>query len=103
MRRVVITGMGAITPLGNSVSEFWKNSIAGKSGAGPFTKFDASKYKTRFGCEVKNFHPETFIDKKELKKYDLFSQYAIAASDEAIKDSGLDFESMSIEERANIG
>jgi 3-oxoacyl-[acyl-carrier-protein] synthase II len=103
MKRVVITGMGAITPLGNSVTEFWNNVVAGKSGAGALTKFDASKFKTRFACEVKNFHPEEFIDKKELRKYDLFTQYAIYASDQAIKDAKLDFEKMTVAERAEVG
>lgn len=103
MKRVVITGMGAITPLGNSVTEFWNNVLAGKSGAGPITKFDSSKFKTQFACEVKNFHPEEFIDKKEIRKYDLFTQYAIYASDQAIKDAGLDFEQMSFEEKADVG
>ncbi len=103
MKRVAITGLGAITPLGNSVQEFWENIVAGKSGAGPLTKFDASKFKTRFGCEVKNFDPTEYIDKKEVKKYDLFSQYAIAASDQAIKDAGLDFAIMPEEERYDVG
>jgi 3-oxoacyl-[acyl-carrier-protein] synthase II len=103
MKRVVITGMGAITPLGNSVAELWNNVVAGKSGASELTKFDASKFKTRFACEVKNFHPEEFIDKKELRKYDLFTQYAIYASDQAIKDAKLDFEKMTVAERAEIG
>lgn len=94
MKRVVVTGMGAITPLGNSVGEFWKNIIAGKSGAAPITKFDVSKFKTKFGCEVKDFDATAYIDKKEIKKYDLFTQYAIAATDQAILDSGLDFKNM---------
>lgn len=95
--------MGAITPLGNSVSEFWNNAIAGKSGAGLLTKFDASKFKTQFACEVKDFHPEQFIEKKELRKYDLFTQYAIYASNAAIKDAQLDFEKMSMDELTEIG
>lgn len=103
MKRVAITGLGAITPLGNSVAEFWQNIVAGKSGAGPITKFDASKFKTRFACEVKGFDAEQYIDKKEIKKYDLFTQYAIAASDQAIEDAGLNFGSMSIEELAEVG
>lgn len=103
MKRVVITGMGAVTPLGNTINEFWNNVVAGKSGAGPLTKFDASKFKTRFACEVKDFHPEEFIDKKELRKYDLFTQYAIYASDQAIKDAKLEFEKMTVQERAEIG
>jgi 3-oxoacyl-[acyl-carrier-protein] synthase II len=84
MKRVVITGLGAITPAGNSIEEFWTNITAGKSGAGPITKFDSSKFKTRFACEVKDFDATQYIDKKELRKYDLFTQYAIAASDQAI-------------------
>ena len=103
MKRVVITGLGAVTPLGNSVNEFWQNILAGKSGAGPITKFDASKFKTRFACEVKNFSPGQFIEKKEIRKYDLFTQYAIAASDEAIIDAGLDFPAMDDQQRAAIG
>jgi 3-oxoacyl-[acyl-carrier-protein] synthase II len=103
MKRVVITGMGALTPLGNSVNEFWQNIVDGKSGAGPITKFDTAKFKTHFACEVKGFNAEAYIDKKETKKYDLFTQYAIAASDEAIKDAGLDFAAMKEEERYEIG
>lgn len=103
MKRVVITGMGAITPLGNSVQEFWKNIVAGKSGAGPITRFDTEKFKTKFGCEVKGFDAAEHIDKKELKKYDLFTQYAIVASDQAIKNAGLDFSTMSQEERYDVG
>lgn len=103
MKRVVITGMGAITPLGNTVAEFWNNIVSGKSGAGPITKFDASKFKTRFGCEVKNFEPEQFFEKKELRKYDLFTQYAVAASDQAIRDADVDFASMDESQRAQVG
>jgi 3-oxoacyl-[acyl-carrier-protein] synthase II len=103
MKRVVITGLGAITPLGNTVEEFWNNCLAGKNGVGPITRFDASKFKTRFACEVKNFHPEDYGDRKEMRKYDLFTQYAIAASEQAIKDAGLDFTRMSIQERAEVG
>ncbi|KQB99779.1 beta-ketoacyl-ACP synthase II [Pedobacter sp. Hv1] len=103
MKRVVITGLGAITPLGNSVNEFWDNIIAGKSAAGPITKFDSSKFKTHFACEVKDFNIEAYIDKKEVKKYDLFTQYAIAASDQAIKDAGLDFTTMEETERYKVG
>lgn len=103
MKRVVITGLGAITPLGNSVEEFWKNIVAGKNGAGPITKFDASKFKTRFACEVKNFNPDDYGDKKEMRKYDTFTQYAIAASEQAIKDSGLEFEKMSVAQRSEVG
>lgn len=103
MKRVVITGLGAITPLGNSVPEFWTNIIAGKSGAGPITKFDASKFKTQFACEVKGFNAEEYIDKKELKKYDLFTQYGIVATDQAIKDAGIDFSSWTEQQRNEVG
>ncbi len=103
MRRVVITGLGAITPLGNTINEFWKNIVEGKSGAAPLTKFDSTKFKTQFGCEVKDFHPEEFLDRKELRSYDLFTQYAIAASDQAIQDSGLNLKTMSEGERSEIG
>jgi len=103
MKRVVITGLGVVSPLGNTIEEFWNNIVEGKSGAGLLTKFDTTNYKTKFGCEVKNFHPEEFLDKKELRTYDLFTQYAIAASDQAIADSKLDFTAMSLKERAEIG
>jgi len=103
MKRVVVTGLGALTPLGNTVNEFWENILAGKSGAGPITKFDTSKFKTHFACEVKGFNAEEFIDKKEIKKYDAFTQYAIVATDEAIRDAGLDFTQMSETERYEVG
>lgn len=103
MKRVAVTGLGAITPLGNSVAEFWENIVAGKSGAAPITHFDAEKFKTRFACEVKGFKGEDFIEKKELRKYDLFTQYAIVATEEAIKDAGLDFAAMSQEVRYEAG
>ncbi|RYY26960.1 MAG: beta-ketoacyl-[acyl-carrier-protein] synthase II [Chitinophagaceae bacterium] len=103
MKRVAITGLGCITPLGNNINEFWNRIVAGESGAGPITKFDASKFKTRFGCEVKDFNAEEYIDKKELKKYDLFTQYAVGATDQAIRDSGLDFASMDVAGRAEVG
>ncbi len=102
MKRVVITGMGVVSPLGNSVAEFWQNIVSGKSGAGPITKFDTSRFKTHFACEVKNFSTEG-IEKKELKKYDLFTQYAIIAGDQAIKDAGLDFTKMSDADRNEVG
>lgn len=103
MKRVVVTGLGAITPLGNNVPEFWSNIVAGKNGVGPITKFDASKFKTQFACEVKGFEIEQYVEKKEAKKYDLFTQYAIAATDEAIKDAGIDFESWTEEARYDVG
>lgn len=91
-RRVVVTGLGALTPIGNTVSEFWKNCIAGQSGAAEITRFDASKFKTRFACEVKGFDVEEYMDKREARRLDPFVQYAIAASDQAIADSGLNFQ-----------
>ena len=103
MKRVVVTGLGAVTPLGNTVKEFWDNIVAGRSGVAAITKFDTSKFKTNFAAEVKDFDAEVYVDKKELKKYDLYTQYAIAASDQAIKDSGLDFETMPEEERYEVG
>lgn len=103
MKRVAITGLGLLTPLGNTVNEFWKNIVEGKSGAAPITKFDASKFKTRFGCEVKGFHPEDHFEKKEIKKYDLFSLYAMVASDQALADAGLNPATMQDEELYDIG
>ncbi len=91
-RRVVVTGLGALTPLGNSTSEFWKNLTDGKSGAAPITKFDTAKFKTKFACEVKNYDPLNYFEKGEVRKIDPFSQYALVTSDEALKDSGLDLE-----------
>ncbi len=99
-RRVVVTGMGALTPIGLTVPDFWKGMLAGVSGAGPITKFDASKFKTRFACELKGFDVETYIDRKEARRMDAFSQYAVVAADEAIKDSGLELDK---EDRERIG
>src|ERR1051326_425159 len=90
LRRVVVTGLGAITPLGNSVDEYWNNLIAGVSGAAPITRFDASKFKTRFACEVKGFNPESYFEKKEARKIDPFTQYGLAVAIQAVKDAGLD-------------
>lgn len=87
--RVVITGMGCISPLGNSVKETWENLVAGKSGAGPITKFDASTFPTKVAAEVKNFNPEEYVDKKDVKKYDMFCFYALAAAKEAMEQAGL--------------
>ena len=91
-KRVVITGMGALTPIGNSVDEYWKNLLSGKSGAEPITKFDASLFKTKFACEVKSFDPLDIMDRKEARKMDPFSAYALATTQEAILDSKLDLE-----------
>ena len=91
-RRVVITGLGALTPIGNTLPEYWGGLLSGVSGAGPITHFDASKFKTQFACELKNFDPLNFMDRKEARKYDRFAQYAIVCAEEAIIDSGLVFE-----------
>lgn len=88
-RRVVVTGLGAITPLGSTVPAYWDGLRQGVSGAAPITRFDASKFKTRFACEVKNYTPDDYFDRKEGRKMDLFTQFAVIASDEAILDAGL--------------
>ncbi|MBL7755531.1 MAG: beta-ketoacyl-ACP synthase II [Chitinophagaceae bacterium] len=90
LKRVVVTGLGALTPIGNTVSDYWNGLVNGVSGADLISLFDASKFKTRFACEVKNFNPENFLDKKEARKLDRFSQLAIVSSDEAIADAGLE-------------
>lgn len=93
-RRVVITGIGTINPLGHTVDEFWTNLINGVSGAGPIEKFDASKHKTQFACEIKNFDASLYMERKEARKYDLYTQYAFASSEQAIMDSGLDLDKL---------
>ncbi|MBE6340204.1 MAG: beta-ketoacyl-ACP synthase II [Bacteroidales bacterium] len=100
LRRVVVTGIGAITPLGNDVPTTWENLVKGVSGAGPITRFDASKFKTSFACEVKGYDPSKYFDVKEARKIDLFTQYAVVAADEAVKDSKLDLE---VEDKNQIG
>jgi len=90
LKRVVVTGMGALTPLGNSVTEFWNNLRNGVSGCDFITGFDASKFKTSFACEIKNFDPTSFLDRKEARKVDRFTQTAIGASDQAVSDAGID-------------
>ena len=92
LKRVVVTGLGALTPLGNNVNETWKNAVAGVSGAGPITLFDASLFKTQFACEVKNYDPLEHFERKEARKYDRYAQLAITSAKEAIEDSGLDLE-----------
>jgi 3-oxoacyl-[acyl-carrier-protein] synthase II len=89
LKRVVVTGLGALTPIGNTLSEFWDGLKAGKGGAAPITRFDAAQFKTKFACEVKNFEIGNFMDRKEARKMDPFAQYAMVAVDEAIKDSNL--------------
>jgi len=89
MRRVVVTGLGALTPIGNTVSEYWNGLVQGTSGAAPITRFDASKFRTRFAAELKGFDPEQHFDRKEARKMDPFAQYAMVACEEALMDSGL--------------
>jgi 3-oxoacyl-[acyl-carrier-protein] synthase II len=89
MHRVVVTGLGAITPIGNNLNSYWNNLIKGKSGAVPITKFDTTNFKTKFACEVKDFEPTNYIEKSEIRKIDLFTQYAFVASDECIRDAKL--------------
>ena len=94
LKRVVVTGMGAVTPLGNTTEETWKNLIEGVSGAGPITHFDASLFKTQFACEVKDFNVGNYIDRKEARRMDLYTQYALAAAKMAVDDSGMDLEAV---------
>lgn len=98
LKRVVVTGIGALTPLGNTAEESWENLKAGKSGAGPITHFDASQFKTQFACEVKGFSYADFIDRKEVRKMDLYTQYAVVAANMALKDSGMDLETVDKDE-----
>jgi 3-oxoacyl-[acyl-carrier-protein] synthase II len=92
LKRVVVTGLGALTPVGNTAEETWKNLVAGTSGAGPITRFDASLFKTHFACEVKDFNPNDLLDRKEARRMDRFTQFGVVVANEAIADSGLDFE-----------
>ncbi|WP_291868228.1 beta-ketoacyl-ACP synthase II [Maribacter sp.] len=92
LKRVVVTGLGALTPIGNNIEEYWNALIAGKSGAAPVTYYDTEKFKTKFACELKNYNPLDHFDRKEARKLDKFAQYALIASDEAILDSGLDLD-----------
>ncbi len=96
LRRVVVTGLGAITPIGNTVNEYWDNLLKGVSGAGPITRFDVSKFKTQFACQVKDFNPENYFDRKEVRKYDLYSHYGIVCADDAIRDAGLDIATLDL-------
>lgn len=100
LKRVVVTGMGAVTPLGNTAEETWQNMLAGVSGAAPITHFDASAFKTQFACEVKNFDVSQFIDRKEARKMDPYCQFALSAAQMAMDDSGMDLDS---EDRNRIG
>ncbi|MDR3706538.1 MAG: beta-ketoacyl-ACP synthase II [Paludibacteraceae bacterium] len=98
LKRVVVTGLGAITPLGNNVSDFWNGLVNGASGAGPITHFDASAFKTKFACEVKGFDPNQYFDRKEVRKVDRYAQLAVVAAKEAIENSGMDLESVNKDE-----
>ena len=100
LKRVVVTGLGALTPVGNTVAETWENLVNGVSGAGPITHFDASKFKTQFACEVKGFKANDHLDRKEARKMDLYTQYAIVAAKEAIEDSAMDLDN---EDKTKIG
>ena len=94
LKRVVVTGLGAVTPLGNDVDTTWTNLVNGVSGAATIKKFDASNFRTQFGCEVKNFDPNEYFDRKDARKYDLFTQYALVAADQAVKDCGMDLDTV---------
>ena len=96
-RRVVITGLGALTPIGNNITEFWEGLKSGRNGAGLITKFDATNFNTRFAFEIKNYDPSQYIDKKELKRMDPYTQLGVAASVMAMQDSGLDLEKENLE------
>ena len=97
LKRVVVTGLGAITPIGNTVSEFWAGVVGGKSGAGPITRFDTEKFKVKFACEVKGFDPSLYIDPKDARKMDLFTQYSISVAAQAIDDAHLDTSKLNLD------
>ena len=94
LRRVVVTGLGAVTPVGNNAEETWNNLLAGKSGAAPITQFDCSKFKSQFACEVKNLNINDYIDRKEARKMDRYAQFALISAMQAVKDSGMDLETI---------
>ncbi len=94
LKRVVVTGLGAITPLGKSVPEYWDGLVNGVSGADFIQQFDVAKFKTRFACEVKDFEPTNYLERKEARKLDRFTQFALIASDEAVKDAGISKENV---------
>jgi len=96
LRRVVVTGLGALTPIGNTVEEYWNGLSNGVSGAGPITRFDAEKFRTRFACEVKNFDATDYLDRREVRRMDLYTQFAMVPCDEAVKDSGIDLEKIDL-------
>jgi len=92
LKRVVVTGLGALTPIGNNIEEYWDGLVNGKSGCAPITYFDTEKFKTKFACELKNFNAEDHFDRKEARKLDRFAQYALVSSDEAIIDAGINLD-----------
>ncbi len=92
LKRVVVTGLGALTPIGNNINEYWDGLVNGKSGCAPITYFDTENFKTKFACEIKNYNPTDYFDRKEARKLDKFAQYAIVSSEEAIKDAAIDLE-----------
>ena len=97
-KRVVVTGLGAITPIGKTLPEFWEGLVNGKNGVGEITRFDSTLFKTRFACEVKDYDPEAYFEKKNVRKYDHFAQFALIAADEAVADSGLNAENCDLDE-----
>ena len=97
-KRVVVTGLGAITPIGKTIPEFWEGLVNGKNGVGEITRFDSTLFKTRFACEVKDYNPEDYFEKKNVRKYDHFAQFALIAADEAVADSGLNAENCDLDE-----
>lgn len=97
LKRVVVTGLGALCPIGNNMQEYWQSLISGVSGAAPITHFDASEFKTRFACELKNYDPKDHFERKELRKYDPFTQYAMVSTEEAIKDSGVNLDQLNVD------
>jgi len=101
LKRVVVTGLGAISPIGNTIPEFWENLKNGVSGAAPITRFDASNFKTKFACEIKDYDPTKYFDRKEARKIDLYTQYALICAEEAMKDSGLDLQGIDLD-RAGV-
>lgn len=101
LNRVVITGLGALTPVGNNVSEFWNNLLKGVSGADPISRFDASQFKTQFACEVKNFEPTDFLDRKEARRLDMYAIYALVAVSQAMSDADVDLENIDLD-RAGV-
>jgi 3-oxoacyl-[acyl-carrier-protein] synthase II len=102
-RRVVVTGMGALTPIGNTLGEFWTSAVRGESGAAPITRFDTAEFDTKFACELKGFDPLDYLDRKLAKRLDPFCQYAVVAADEALRDAAIDAAMMSAEQKSRVG